>query len=209
MNGEPHIDTLIFDYDGVIADTEPLHWRSWARVLEPLGVQFTWEQYCEFGRGVHDARMIQSLRERLHEPEILRGLEEQNALRKDIMRELCISDPPIHKGTVEMLLSLKGFRLGLVTSSARSEVEPILQAAGVYQCFDARVFGEDVERHKPAPDPYLLLGSQMGISAGLVFEDSAAGIMSAQQAGYTVIPVTEPDQLPWLVYREIAKHRNV
>jgi beta-phosphoglucomutase len=209
VSGEHRIETLIFDYDGVIADTEPLHWRSWAKILAPLGVRFTWELYCEFGRGVHDARMIQSLRERLQEPEILRGLEEKNELRKGIMRELCVNEPPINERTIEMLRDLKGFRLGLVTSSVRSEVEPVLRAAGVYQCFGARVFGDDVERHKPAPDPYLLLGSQMGITTGLVFEDSAAGIMSAQQAGYTVIPVTEPDQLPRLVYREIAKQRSV
>jgi len=52
------VDTLIFDYDGVIANTEPLHWRSWAEILVPLGIKFTWDQYCEFGRGVHDARML-------------------------------------------------------------------------------------------------------------------------------------------------------
>lgn len=205
MSGELYLDTLIFDYDGVIADTEPLHWRSWTQILEPLGVQFTWEQYCEFGRGVHDGRMIQSLRERLHEPEVLRGVEQQNALRKDIMRQLCASHPPINERTIEMLLSLNGHRLGLVTSSARSEVEPVLQAAGIYQCFDGRVFGEDVERHKPAPDPYLLLKTQMGIDTGLVFEDSNAGIMSAQEAGFTVIPVADPNELPQLVYREISK----
>ena len=120
------------------------------------------------------------------------------------MRDLCVNEPPIAVATIEMLRSLKGYRLGLVTSSAESDVQPVLRAAGIYQCFEASVFGEDVECHKPAPDPYLLLGNRLGIRAGLVFEDSDAGITSAQQAGFTVIPITEPEQLSRIVYREIS-----
>jgi beta-phosphoglucomutase len=199
------VDTLIFDYDGVIANTEPLHWRSWAEILVPLGIKFTWDQYCEFGRGVHDARMLNILRKLVQDPSILSGLEEQSALRGGIIRDLCKSEPPIYESTIEMLRSLKGYRLGLVTSSAESDVRPVLRAAGIYQCFDALVFGEDVECHKPAPDPYLLVSSRLGIKTGLVFEDSDAGITSAQQAGFTVIPITEPEELPRIVYREISR----
>jgi beta-phosphoglucomutase len=198
------IETLIFDYDGVIANTEPIYWRIWAEILEPLGIRFTWDQYCEFGRGVQNARMLAKLRQLAQTPLTLFGVEEQFALRKRIMRDLCVNEPPIAVATIEMLRSLKGYRLGLVTSSAESDVQPVLRAAGIYQCFEASVFGEDVECHKPAPDPYLLLGNRLGIRAGLVFEDSDAGITSAQQAGFTVIPITEPEQLSRIVYREIS-----
>ena len=198
------IDTLIFDYDGVIAKTEPIYWRIWAEILEPLGIRFTWDQYCEFGRGVQNARMLAKLRQLAQNPSTLFGVEEQFALRKRIMRDLCVNEPPIAVATIEMLRSLKGYRLGLVTSSAESDVQPVLRAAGIYQCFDALVFGEDVECHKPAPDPYLLLRNRLGARAGLVFEDSDAGITSAQQAGFTVIPITEPEQLSRVVYREIS-----
>jgi HAD superfamily hydrolase (TIGR01509 family) len=121
------------------------------------------------------------------------------------MQDRCVSKPPISEATIEMLLSLKGYRLGLVTSSAKCDVQPVLRAAGIYQCFDALVFGEDVEHHKPAPDPYLLLSRRLDIKTGLVFEDSNAGITSALEAGFTVITVTEPEQLSTIVYREISR----
>src|SRR5665213_841239 len=126
MTRRDYIDTLIFDFDGVIADTEPLHWRSWAMILEPMGISITWEQYCEIGRGVSDARMIDTLRKLAQNSAMLSGLEERNVLRKGIMRDLCKSNPPIPESTVEMFHSLKGYRLGLATSSAISDVAPVL-----------------------------------------------------------------------------------
>jgi HAD superfamily hydrolase (TIGR01509 family) len=205
MIPQSRIHTLIFDYDGVIANTEELHWRSWAEILEPLGVSFSWDQYCEIGRGIQDASMLNELRQLAQNPSALSGLEEQDTLRKQIMLERCISEPPIPESTIEMLLSLKGYRLGLVTSSASCDVQPVLRAAGIDQCFDAMVFGEDVAHHKPAPDPYLLLGSRLDIKTGLVFEDSNAGLTSALRAGFTVIPIPEPEQLSRIVYREISR----
>ena len=200
------IDALIFDYDGVVADTEPSYWRAWAEVLAKRGIEFTWDQYCEIGRGVHDAQMIETLGRHVTDPSLLSGVVEQFALRVRGMQDKCFNAPPIPKVTIELLQSLKSFRLGLVTSSAKSDVEPVLQAAGVFTCFGALVFGDDVEHHKPAPDPYLLIGSRLGVKTGLVFEDSASGIASARKAGFLVIPVTEPAELPGIVHRAIKDY---
>jgi hypothetical protein len=49
----------------VLADTEPLHWRSWAALLSRYDVQFTWEEYCRVGRGVNDTQMFEAFRERV------------------------------------------------------------------------------------------------------------------------------------------------
>ena len=152
--------------------------------------------------------MIATLGQLVEDPLLLLRVEKQVALRNEIMRDMCISVPPIHEATIELLHSLKGYRLGLVTSSARFDVEPVLRAAGVFKCFEAVVFGDDVERHKPAPDPYLLLGSRLDVKTGLVFEDSDAGIASARQAGFVVIPIVDPADLPRIVYREIRGDRN-
>lgn len=202
------IGTLIFDFDGVIADTEPLHWKAWAEVLEPRGIPFTWDQYCEIGRGIQETQMIATLGQLVHDPSLLSGVEEEVIIRNEIIRDLCISKPPIHDATIELLHSLDGYQLGLVTSSAKSDVEPVLRAAGIFECFEAAVFGDDVEHHKPAPDPYLLLGSLLDVKTGLAFEDSDAGIASAQQAGFVVIPVADPADLPRIVYREIRGNEN-
>lgn len=134
----------------------------------------------------------------------MNGLEEQIALHSGVVRDICVGAPPIHKATIELMFSLRSYRPWLVTSSARSDVEPVLRAAGVLQCFEAVVFDEDVKRHKPAPDPYLFAASLLGVKTGLVFEDSDAGIASAQEAGFAVIPVADPEQLPSIVNRAIG-----
>jgi beta-phosphoglucomutase len=203
LTHERCIDTLIFDFDGVIADTEPLYWSAWAEILDRRGIRFTWDQYCEIGLGIQDTQMIFKLRQFVEDSSMLSGLEEQIALRDELVRDKCISAPPIQRETIEMLHSLGSYRLGLVTSSTKVNVEPALRAAGVFDCFEAIVFGEDVENHKPAPAPYLLLGNRLNVKTGLVFEDSTAGIISAQQAGFVVVPVADPKHLPQLVYREI------
>ncbi len=201
-------DTLVFDYDGVVADTEPLHWKTWAKVLEPRGFQLTWEQYCKFGRGVQDAEMIATLSTLYNDRSLPSGLDELITRHNRLMKETCASALPIRNETVELLHSLKNFRLGLVTGSSRSEVAPVLRAAGVFDCFNAMVFRDDVEHHKPAPDPYLLLGSLLGITSGLAFEDSAAGIASAQGAGFIAIPVDAPEHLPMIVQNAIRKQQT-
>jgi HAD superfamily hydrolase (TIGR01509 family) len=139
---------------------------------------------------------------------VLFGLEEQFALRNEAVQELCARNSPIHEATVEMLKSLKGCRLGLVTSSMKSDVEPVLRAAGVLSCFDGAVFGDDVERRKPWPDPYLLAGRLLGIETGLAFEDSDAGIASAENAGFVGIRVDDPEQLDQIVRRAIRDFPN-
>ena len=62
-----------------------------------------------------------------------------------------------------LLTTLGAYRPGLVTSSERSKVEPILRASAIYEKFDAMVFGEDVTAHQPAPDPYLLVAQKLGV----------------------------------------------
>jgi HAD superfamily hydrolase (TIGR01509 family) len=79
------------------------------------------------------------------------------------------------------------YKLAIVTSSGRREVEPILEAAGLLPSLDTVVYGDDVKNHKPAPDPYRLAVKRLGITRALVIEDSFAGIASARSAGLDVL----------------------
>jgi beta-phosphoglucomutase-like phosphatase (HAD superfamily) len=92
----------------------------------------------------------------------------------------------------------------VVSSSLRAEVEPILVAAGVRERFELVVAGEDVVRHKPAPDPYLLAAGMLGAQCPLVVEDSSAGVASAEAAGFACVRVPSPGEMPELVRRALA-----
>lgn len=196
---------LAFDYDGVIADTEGLHWKSWAELLSKYDLRYSWDDYCKFGRGVDDRRICEVMAGRvpgLKPAELL----QRNLVRKDLVHTWSLESSPISSETVMMLAALSAYPLGLVTSSGKREVEPILRASGICEYFAAMVFGDDVVATKPAPDPYLLIASQLG-EAGIAFEDSQAGMESAQAAGFTVVMVDHPSKLSRLVEQSLEAEK--
>jgi len=193
------LEALVFDFDGVIADTEPLYWRAWREILGAYGVPFGWEEYCRVGRGIREEKMLESLADRIPDPEAMDQIRLRLPERWQMVQGWICDQPPISAGTAELLHSLAGRTLGMVTSSDREGIEPLLQAAGIADCFDACVFGEEITRHKPDPAPYVLIREKLGISGGVAFEDSDAGLLSASSAGFKTVRVGSPDELPGLV----------
>jgi HAD superfamily hydrolase (TIGR01509 family) len=197
------MDALVFDYDGVLADTEPLHWRSWAELLASYNLSLTWRQYLEIGLGVQDRAFFESFRKLASPEEVPESIWAKNRIRKMQVTEWCLKSSPIPRDTIAMLHSLRRRRLGLVTSSARYEVEPVLHATGVFEYFSSRIYGEDVTNPKPDPAPYRLAAASLGVQSGLAFEDSEAGIQSARMAGFRAMRVDHPRALGDLVFQTI------
>jgi putative hydrolase of the HAD superfamily len=187
---------LIFDFDGVLADTETLYWQAWAEVLKRYGIDLSWSEYGRIGRGRSDQHMLSKLFDARLEPTMLTALEAEAKTVRKIVLSRCKRRSPIPASSVTMLHLLQRYPLGLVTTSRRAEVEPLLQAAGIVSCFSAIVMRDDYRNPKPDPEPYLLIQERLGISGGMAFEDSEAGQMSAASAGLTVIAVDDPGRLP-------------
>jgi beta-phosphoglucomutase len=198
---------LVFDYDGVLADTEPLHWESWAALFRPYDVELTWEEYCRIGRGVSDLQMFASMVKnapRLPVDELM----QLNLERRRMVLERSLAESPIPRETIECLAALKAYRIGLVTSSDRVDVEPVLRASGIHDKFDAIVFGDDVPNHKPAPDPYLLIAKNLSVSTGTAFEDSDSGMASAQAAGFKAVRIEHPKDLAQVMARTLRNQAD-
>ncbi|MGH9719949.1 MAG: HAD family hydrolase [Bryobacteraceae bacterium] len=191
-----HFDAVLFDFDGVLADTERLHCACWAEILSPCGIRLEWDWYRDHCIGVADRAMLATLGGLADPPVTVDALwplyPNKRSLFRDraAMRELCPPD------TVALVRSLTNLRLAVVTSSGRAEVEPALVRAGIRDCFQALVFGEDVARLKPAPDPYLRAAALLDARRPLVVEDSEAGAESARAAGFDFIRVAAPDDVP-------------
>ena len=192
-------DAILFDFDGVLADTEPVHWQCWVEVIEPFGIELPWDVYSRKCIGVSDRKMIEALASEARtsiDPEIL---WQQYDEKKRRFRERIIPANPVSAAAIELVRALCDFKIGLVTSSGQSEVEPVLEAAGIWECFDAAVFGGDVARLKPAPDPYLKAADLLSSTRPLVIEDSDAGCESGRAAGFDVLRVTTAYEMPALV----------
>jgi HAD superfamily hydrolase (TIGR01509 family) len=192
-------DAILFDFDGVLADTEPVHWQCWVEIIEPFGIELPWEVYSRKCIGVSDRKMIEALASEAKTPVDPELLWAQYDDKKRRFRERIIPSNPVSLAAIELVQSLCDYKLALVTSSGRSEVEPVLEAAGIRECFQAAVFGGDVQRLKPAPDPYLKAAELLNARHPLVVEDSDAGCESGLAAGFDVLRVTTADEMPVLV----------
>jgi beta-phosphoglucomutase len=193
-------DAILFDFDGVLIDSEPVHWACWAEVLKPLGVILGWEFYRDHCIGIDDREMLRMMATASTPPRDWEEMWAQYPRKKELFRERMLTSPPFPDGLESLIAELaREYALAVVTSSSRTEVEPLLRAGGLWPHLRTLVGAEDVDRnfHKPAPDPYLLAAKRLEARTPLVLEDSPAGIASGTAAGFEVVPVKHP--------REVAK----
>jgi beta-phosphoglucomutase len=192
----PEFEAILFDFDGVLLDSEPVHCACWAEVLAPFGVTVEWEYYRQHGVGVDDREMLRTLATRSNPPRTWEELWAVYPAKKKLFQARMAQLPPFDPSLDGFLGELHGmYKLAVVTSSATTEIAPILAAGRIRRHFDTLVGGDDVKRHKPAPDPYLLAAQRLGVRAALVVEDSEPGMASGRAAGFEVLLVKGPADL--------------
>lgn len=192
-------DAVLFDFDGVLVDSEPLHYECWAQIVGRFGLPLSWDEYVSRCIGVSDRAMIQALCDIRCRPDLFEEIWTLYPEKKRIFRERIVMNVPMPEATRELLESLDGLKLAVVSSSGRAEVEPPLAAAGVAARFSAIVCGEDVREHKPSPEPYLLAARRLNVSRALVVEDSEAGCASGRAAGFDVLRIDAAERTAELV----------
>jgi len=171
---------VLFDCDGVIADSEPLHLRAFRDVLAPLGITITDEEYTDRYLGRDDRELVATL----------------IAAKARGFRRVLETETRIYPGVVDFIRALAGVPLAVVSGALRNEVEIILRCAGVREAFAAIVGAEDVPAGKPDPEGFLralgVLGGSDAIEPRtcLVVEDSLAGLEAATRAGMRRLAVT-------------------
>ena len=190
-------DVLLFDFDGVLADSEPVHHSAWNQTLKPLGIQLDWDDYRKHFVGISDEI---ALRDRLG---IREGGEALVARKVELFRQGLATAQPFLPDTIKMLQEVcRSYRLAVVSSSYRSEVEPPLVRGGIRPLFQMLICGDDVKNFKPSPEPYLLAAERMAARRPLVIEDSEAGVASGRAAGFEVLQVSRVED----VGREVRKY---
>jgi beta-phosphoglucomutase len=201
----PEFEAILFDFDGVLLDSEPVHCACWAEELATLGVTLTWDFYRQHCIGIDDRDMLRMMASQSNPPRDWRDLWDLYPAKKERFRARMIAEPAFDPALNGLLAVLHdSHRLAVVSSSSCSEIEPLLLAGGLATYFDTVVGGEQVRRHKPAPDPYLLAAERLGVSRALVLEDSAAGIASGRAAGFEVLAVERPSDVPALLRKRLG-----
>jgi beta-phosphoglucomutase family hydrolase len=187
---EGDFDAYIFDCDGTLADTMPLHYRAWCAALKQHNAEFPEALFYELG-GVPTERIVEILNERHGHSMPVR---ETAALKDNLFAQLIPQTLPIEP-VVELVHQFHGAKpLAVASGGTREIVTKILDALGILKKFEAIVTAEDYRRGKPAPDPFLEAARQLGVPPArcLVFEDTPAGIAAAEAAGMQWVRVPPP-----------------
>jgi HAD superfamily hydrolase (TIGR01509 family) len=180
---------VLFDLDGTLADTERQNAEAVARVLERAGRPLSDEER-EFviGHGWHEIyhHLVLAGGVTLGYEELMHAaaVERVNIVESEGLTVL--------PGAVDTVRRFSArYAATVVSGSSRAEVEAVLRALGLYDCFPWFIGAEDTTRGKPHPDGYLLAASRFDLKANecLVLEDSTAGIRAARAAGMRVIGV--------------------
>ena len=182
-----HIRGLIFDCDGTVADTMPLHYQAWVAALGEHGVDLPEAFFYELA-GVPTARIIEILNDRhgRHMP-VEATAERKESLYMDRVHQVMPISP-----VVEIIERYHGrLPMAVATGGGRAVVTKTLNALGLLDRFDALVTADDVRHGKPAPDIFLEAARRIGVAPELCvgFEDAELGLQSVRAAGMLAIDV--------------------
>ena len=196
------IHAIFFDFNGVIINDERIHLKAYREVLTAAGVELTDEDYFA-SLGMDDVAFVRAAFARVNKPltdELARELiEREHALH----REFISQDLPVASGVIAFIKQLaRLYDLGIVSMAERSEIDHVLNLAGIKDPFSVVVSAAKDLNHKPAPDCYLRGLQTMNdqrrserklpvlASECVVFEDAPPGIQAARSAGMKTIGVT-------------------
>lgn len=181
---------VLFDMDGVIFDSEPLHVAAFQAVLSHHGHTLSEEDYKEHFAGKTDEAGFKSYFKFLRESFNLPVIMDEKA--KEYLK--LASDQLVpYPGVVQLIRSLANqVPLGLVTGSLRAEANIALTVFGIADCFKVIVSAEDISQSKPSPEGYNKAMAALNISPDqcVIIEDTPSGVQAAQAANVDCIAVT-------------------
>lgn len=200
MNGS--LQAVIFDFNGVIVDDEPLHFALLRQVLGEVGLPLAEEDYAAKYLGRTDrACFALALRaaDRAARADDAVFVEQLIARKAELYQRAIKEGASFFPGVRELARRLAGkFPLAVASGALRDEIEMVLRHGGIRDCFQAIIAAEDVARGKPDPEGFLQALAALNANgaqdihpgACLVIEDSVAGVAAARRAGMRCLAVT-------------------
>ncbi len=188
------IQGLIFDCDGTLADTMPLHWRAWQAVTRRHDLHFPEERFYALG-GVPTRHILQMLSQEQGRPlDHLAVAHEKEAEYLPLIAQVepvnvVVGIAREHQGKLPMAVASGG---------TRTIITQVLEHLGIVKLFDAIVTSEDVGRQKPAPDIFLEAARRIGVSPKKcrAYEDTELGLQAIRAAGMEAVDVRTLSSLP-------------
>lgn len=177
---------VLFDFNGVIVDDEPLHEESFRIALRDAGYTLSHDEYAMYFAGRSDWDGLQNFVSSKLIPDLL--------IRKQaVYSELLKDKIPIIPEVIEFIrrLHTRGYLLAIVSGAPGHEIRHILERTGTKELFSVIISSDDVSNGKPDPEGYLLAAKTIGVAHKkcVVIEDSPAGLEAAKRAGMKSIAI--------------------
>jgi beta-phosphoglucomutase len=215
------LKAIIFDFNGVILDDEPLHFGAMRDTVAEFGIDLTQKIYWDRYLPLDDTQCLDAIcrdfRIRLSDEERINALTHKARLYRQLLQDRF----PLFPGTARFIESAAGhYPLALASGARRDEIEAALDSTGLRRYFSVIVSAEDFAQGKPHPESFLLALERLNETIGtvpvrpeecLVIEDSVGGIHGARAAGMTCIAVTNtyPGEMLQAAHRIVASLEEV
>jgi len=187
---DARLEAVLWDLDGVIADTADYHYGGWQEVFGQRGVAFTREDFMRHFGQRHDTIIRFALGDDISREEF----DVITRQKQGKYRQLVADNIKPLPGAIELIKSLNKnkIRTAIASSAPLENIEIIIRGLGIEDCFQAIACGTEVPEGKPSPQIFLLAAEKLGTEPGncVVIEDAIAGVAGANQAGMKCIAVT-------------------
>ena len=193
------LQSIVFDFDGVIADSEPLHLRAFQQALAEEGIELSAADYYSHYLGYDDVGLVRALATdrgiAMNDPQIAALVTRKGKQLQEMLHDRHVLFP----GAVDFIRSAAAeVPIAIASGALKQEIDEITQAAGIRNLFTAVVAAGDTPQSKPSPAPYILAFERLRQHGGrdlephrcVAIEDSRWGIESARGAGLRCVGVT-------------------
>jgi beta-phosphoglucomutase family hydrolase len=187
---ENRLEAVLWDMDGVIADTADFHYRAWQEIVKERDIIFKKEDFMQLFGQRHDTIIKFILGDKLSKKEADAISDRKQALYRRLVAQNIIPLP----GAIELIKSLNKNKIktAIASSAVPENVDVIIRGLGIENCFQAIAYGTEVAEGKPSPQIFQLAAKKLGVRAGncVVIEDAIAGVTAAKRANMKCIAVT-------------------
>ena len=178
----------IFDLDGVIVNTVPLHFKAWQRMFAEYGKEFDFEDYKEKVDGILRIDGARAILTDIDEAELKKAADKKQVYFLEYLNSEEIS---VYNDTVDLVKALKKEKIKRSVISSSKNCLPILKKVNLVELFDVILTGNDVTKGKPDPQVFFMAAKKMSVEPGscVVFEDAVLGVEAGKRAGMKCVGV--------------------
>lgn len=191
------LGAVIFDLDGVVVNTVPIHFKAWKKMFAEYGHDLTMEEYQQKVDGIPRYDGARNVLTELSESELKQAADKK---QKYFIQHIDEEGVPVHADAIRFIAALKKSKVPRAVISSSKNCEKILKKIELYNDLEAVITGNDITKGKPDPQIFEMAAGKLGFDPGacVVFEDAVLGVEAAKRGGFKCVGIDrygKPDRL--------------